>query len=107
MHFDCGLENILEDVIETETCFYALTVQTPLACTPKLEKESMERLEDLGVFGFKRKDSTNTGNKNGNDVNTNTISNENSNNDNNEGDKVYTVQANGVIDVAIDGDVFA
>ena len=62
----------------------------------------MKRLEDLGVFGFKRKDNTNIRNNN-------IISNENSNsgNKNNDEDKVYTVQANGIIDVAIDGDVFA
>jgi len=73
-----------------------------LACTSTLEKESMKRLEDLGVFGFKRKDNTNIRNNN-------IISNENSNsgNKNNDEDKVYTVQANGIIDVAIDGDVFA
>ena len=66
----------------------------------------MKRLEDLGVFGFKRKDNTNIGNNN---IKTNIISNENSysNNKNNDEDKVYTVQANGIIDVAIDGDVFA
>jgi len=77
-----------------------------LACTSSLEKESMKRLEDLGVFGFKRKDNTNIGNNN---IKTNIISNENSysNNKNNDEDKVYTVQANGIIDVAIDGDVFA
>ena len=66
----------------------------------------MKRLEDLGVFGFKRKDNTNIGNNN---IKSNIISNENSNsnNKNNDEDKVYTVKANGIIDVAIDGDVFA
>ena len=40
-------------------CEYEITVSTPLICTKQLESESLQRLDELGVFGFGGKSSKN------------------------------------------------
>jgi hypothetical protein len=42
-------------VRETEMCKYDMLVSTAFACQDKMEKKSLQLLDDLGVFGFNRK----------------------------------------------------
>jgi hypothetical protein len=54
VEFICGLKNEIIDIIETELCVYQIKISTLIACSDYKEKESLEKLEFLGVFGFKK-----------------------------------------------------
>merc|ERR1712146_674231 len=38
-----------------DACRYTMVVVTPLACTSDIEQESLDRLNDLGVFGYTKR----------------------------------------------------
>lgn len=54
-----------------QMCEYAMTVSTPLVCSKHLEEASLQRLDELGVFGF-------SGSANSNNANSNSNSHKNS-----------------------------
>ena len=49
---ECGYHSEITQVRELEVCVYEVYVSTPLACSKEIESLSMQKLEDLGVFGF-------------------------------------------------------
>lgn len=53
--FVCSATNAIVDVVESEICVYDMVVSTPAACTREDEDAAMQKLEDLGVFGFSKK----------------------------------------------------
>ena len=50
----CGVSTEIDGVrpSENDVCVTVVSVSTPLACTPEVEKESLDALDRLGVFGF-------------------------------------------------------
>lgn len=50
----CGVSTEIDAVrpSESDVCVTIVSVSTPLACTPDVEKDSLDALDRLGVFGF-------------------------------------------------------
>ena len=42
----------IQSVIEVEVCSYQIEVATPLACTVEVEEAVLQRVKQLGVFGY-------------------------------------------------------
>eukprot|EP01033_Poteriospumella_lacustris_P009114 gene9114-6553_t len=51
----CGQQFAIVRVEEASICEYRMTVTVPLACDTILEQQALRRLEELKVFGFKKK----------------------------------------------------
>ena len=45
---------MLISVGSNQMCEYKMTISTPLVCTKHLESASVQRLDELGVFGFSK-----------------------------------------------------
>ncbi len=52
VHYKCASANEIVEVTEMEICLYLITVATPLACSTMVESELLNKLRELGVFGF-------------------------------------------------------
>jgi hypothetical protein len=50
--FTCATEHSISQIIETDICVYDMQILTPMACTEAVEKESLDILDKLGVFGY-------------------------------------------------------
>ncbi|RYY88436.1 hypothetical protein EON63_02305 [archaeon] len=53
--FQCAADHEIVYVMEKSVCSYSITVTSPLACTERMEREFLDRLDALGVFGFSKK----------------------------------------------------